>query len=190
SSIVKDLPPTPSKFHYIFNLRDLSRIYNGLVSTIPERFQTAAQLTRVWRNECLRVLYDRLIDSQDRKMVDDKLSQLINDQPLLKPHVEYIFRQPSLYGDYRTALDIGEARIYEDIQDYDAAKALFEEILQEYNEQYTRMNLVLFDDALEHLTRIHRVIRMDKGNALLVGVGGSGKSSLTRLAAFAAGCEV
>ena len=39
------------------------------------------------------------------------------------------------------------------------------------------MNLVLFDDALEHLTRIHRVIRMDKGNALLVGVGGSGKAS-------------
>ena len=64
------------------------------------------------------------------------------------------------------------------------------QILSEYNESHTAMNLVLFDDALEHLTRIHRVIRMDEGHALLVGVGGSGRQSLARLAAFAAGYEV
>ncbi|CAF1153283.1 unnamed protein product [Adineta ricciae] len=189
-AILDALPPTPSKFHYIFNLRDLSRIFNGLVLTTPDRFPTAALLARVWRNECLRVLYDRLIDVQDRKFIDDKLQSLVDDQSLLKPHSELIFRQPSLFGDYRTALDIGEAQIYEDIVDYEAAKAIFEEILAEYNEQFTRMNLVLFEDALEHLTRIYRVIRMDKGNALLVGVGGSGKASLTRLAAYAAHCEV
>lgn len=63
-------------------------------------------------------------------------------------------------------------------------------ILEEYNENHKPMNLVLFDNALEHLTRIHRVIRMDQGNTLLVGVGGSGRQSLARLAAFAAGCEV
>jgi len=58
----------------------------------------------------------------------EKLHSLITDQPTLKPHSEIIFRKPSLYGDYRTALDMGEARIYEDIQDYEAAKALFDEV--------------------------------------------------------------
>ena len=69
-SIVNDLPPTPSKFHYIFNLRDLSRIYNGLVLTTPDRFQTCAQIARVWRNEAIRVISDRLIEFDDKKIVN------------------------------------------------------------------------------------------------------------------------
>lgn len=67
---------------------------------------------------------------------------------------------------------------------------ILQQILEEYNETNSKMNLVLFDDALEHLTRIHRIIRTDRGHALLVGVGGSGKQSLAKLAAFTAGCEV
>lgn len=47
--------------------------------------------------------------------------------------------------------------------------------------------MVLFDMALEHLTRIHRVLKMDTGHIMLIGVGGSGKTLMTRLAAFTAG---
>ena len=75
--IVRDLPPTPSKFHYIFNLRDLSRIYHGLSQTIPERFDTPGFFVRVWRNECLRVFYDRLTTDKDHTLVSDHISELL-----------------------------------------------------------------------------------------------------------------
>ncbi|NXF29028.1 DYH10 protein, partial [Nyctibius bracteatus] len=186
--IIRDLPPTPSKFHYIFNLRDLSRVYNGLTLTSPERFQTVTQMVRVWRNECLRVFHDRLINEADKALVQGHIKSLIEEN--FRDDLEQAMRDPILFGDFTMALSEEEPRIYEDIQDYDAAKALFQEILEEYNEMNTKMNLVLFDDALEHLIRVHRIIRMDRGHALLIGVGGSGKQSLTRLAAYTAGCEV
>ena len=84
--IVRDLPPTPSKFHYIFNLRDLSRIYHGLTLTIPDRFDSPSNFVRVWRNECLRVFYDRLTNDKDRTLVSEHISELL--QQHLGSHTE------------------------------------------------------------------------------------------------------
>lgn len=43
-----------------------------------------------------------------------------------KSDMEAVMRDPILFGDYRTALSDTEPRVYEDIQDYDASKALFQ----------------------------------------------------------------
>ena len=60
---------------------------------------------------------------------------------------------------------------------------VLEDKLAEYNETSTlgAMDLVLFNQAMEHITRIARIIDQPCGNALLVGVGGSGKQSLAKL---------
>ena len=45
----------------------------------------------------------------------------------------------------------------------------------------------MFTDAIEHVSRVARVIRQPQGNALLLGVGGSGRQSMTRLATYISG---
>ncbi len=63
-------------------------------------------------------------------------------------------------------------------------QTIAEEALEDYNQINTaQMKLVLFMDALKHMCRISRIIRQPLGNALCLGMGGSGRQSMTRLAA-------
>lgn len=64
-------------------------------------------------------------------------------------------------------------RIYEDLQDMSVLRKYLEGQMEEYNHSpgVVKMDLVLFEDAIEHICRIERVISQPRGNILLVGIG-------------------
>ena len=73
----------------------------------------------------------------------------LQDSPILRTK-----RQLSMQGE--------EGRLYEDLGSYDDMKPVIEDMLAEYNAKKKPMNLVFFDDAIEHLTRIHRILRLQQ----------------------------
>ena len=75
-------------------------------------------------------------------------------------------------------------QIYDQIPNVDHMSKVLMDSLKEYNEMNAEMDLVLFEDAMKHVARIVRIVLNPAGHALLVGVGGSGKQSLSRLASF------
>ena len=65
------LKPTPSKQHYLFNLRDISRIYQGIVNADKKQITQPVALMRLWIHENTRVFGDRLIEVKERKWLED-----------------------------------------------------------------------------------------------------------------------
>lgn len=77
-----------------------------------------------------------------------------------------------------------EEKMYDQFPSIDALTDRLAEALREYNDTNAVMDLVLFEDAMKHVCRITRIVSNDAGHALLVGVGGSGKQSLSKLSSF------
>jgi len=77
-------------------------------------------------------------------------------------------------------------RVYEEVTNFDRLREFLLDKLESYNVQpkLIKMDLVLFKDAITHVTKIYRVLNLKRGHCFLVGVGGSGRHSLSRLSAF------
>lgn len=81
-------------------------------------------------------------------------------------------------------LDSGVS-LYEEVTDSRKLYKILENKQDDYNFSSTdKLDLVFFDDAVEQILRICRILRQPRGNAMLIGVGGSGKQSLSKLASF------
>ncbi|KAM9330540.1 dynein axonemal heavy chain 6 [Gastrophryne carolinensis] len=185
-----DLLPTPAKSHYVFNLRDLSKCIQGILQCDPGTVRDQMQIFRLFCHECQRVFHDRLINNEDKQYFNTMLSEMASKHFGVQIEPEYFVTKPIIFGDFiKVGADKAE-RVYEDLTDMDKIRSVLQDYLDDYNMVNAKdVKLVFFQDAIEHVSRIARMIRQERGNALLVGVGGTGKQSLTRLAAHICGYQ-
>ena len=213
--VSKKLLPTPAKFHYVFSLRDLSLLFQGVMKCDTELFFNVEDvatpiilLLRLWRHEATRVFADRLVDAQDKQWFDSNLDSILSrfdDETAfnvgsipkqsyfvdflgvsteIDPETGSLMPQSSLGG---SVSEETYRKRYLPVETLIQLKDKLRSMVQVYNAtegKAKRLDLVLFDAAVKHIVRIARLLSMQRGNMLLVGVGGSGKRSLARLAAF------
>jgi dynein heavy chain, axonemal len=122
------------------------------------------------------------------KELGEEYGQVVQSKSLF---VDFL-REPPENDDPEVEIDLEALKVYEKVPSLDILRDRLMEYMKQYNEvvRGAKMDLVLFEDAMKHIVRISRIIRTSRGNALLVGVGGSGKQSLTKLAAFIAKSQV
>ncbi|XP_023385619.1 dynein heavy chain 9, axonemal [Pteropus vampyrus] len=179
--------PTAIKFHYIFNLRDFANIFQGILFSSVECIKSTQDLVKLYLHESNRVYRDKMVEENDFNLFDKIQTEVVKK---IFDDIEETMEQTRSLNMYcHFANGIGEPK-YMPVQSWELLTQTLVEALENHNEVNTVMDLVLFEDAIRHVCHINRILESPRGNALLVGVGGSGKQSLTRLAAFISSMDV
>lgn len=191
------------------SLADLDPLISLLASQNQQQQQhsIARYILSLWGHECQRVFADKLVSLSEKgwvleatkNLAQQHLSSLLpvsiiedallphnmvfvdclRDAPIDEITGEPSGPRPSTYESVTGGLSAAGGRIQQ----------LVDLINSEIRSSGQKHTIVLFEDALEHLLRISRLMAMEKGHGLLVGVGGSGKQSLAKLAAAIAGAR-
>ncbi|XP_049715501.1 dynein axonemal heavy chain 9 isoform X2 [Elephas maximus indicus] len=179
--------PTAIKFHYVFNLRDFANIFQGILFSSVECVKSTQDLVKLYLHESNRVYRDKMVEEKDFDLFDKIQTEVMKK---IFDDIEETMEQTQNLNMYcHFANGIGEPK-YMPVQSWELLTQTLVEALENHNEVNTVMDLVLFEDAMRHICHINRILESPRGNALLVGVGGSGKQSLTRLAAFISSMDV
>lgn len=172
--------PIPSKAHYIFNLRDVAKVLQGMLMVKPQSLSSQEQFCRLWFHEVCRVFYDRLCTPEDRDWFQRlvmKTMQVNFKQDVEKKEL-FESENPILFGSFMSILEDKKKALYEEGRNFQRISMIMQTVM----ETQTALNLSLFKQAVEQIAYIARVLAQERGHMMLVAVGGSGKTSLTSLA--------
>ncbi|CAH0695355.1 unnamed protein product [Spodoptera exigua] len=161
--------PTPAKFHYVFNLRDLSRIWEGILHIKREEIQSVNTALKLWFHECLRVISDRFTTFDDKnwfvanfwKTAAQELPEYVSEFPDEETYFVNFLREPvEPTGDEDEDFSTDAPKVYEELPSWEFVLNKLVGFQDLFNEQIrgAHLDLVFFHDAMVHLFIISRII--------------------------------
>ncbi|CAK9808069.1 Dynein axonemal heavy chain 7 [Anthophora plagiata] len=198
NSVIKILRPIPAKFQYQFNTRDISKVISGCSLLQKDSIETKVTFIRLWAHEIWRVFGDRMLDHSDKEWLFLQIKNISKCH--FKDSFETVF-------DYLPKFDNNEItkdsfnnlmfsnfinaeqdgiKAYEEISSTEKLKNKILFYLNEYNNNNTKkhIDLIVSQYILECLIKISRILATPRGNLLMISNIGSGRKSLTILAAY------
>ncbi|GBM54365.1 Dynein heavy chain 2, axonemal [Araneus ventricosus] len=186
-AIRKIFLPVPSRLHYVFGLKDVKKVLYRILDIDPEVLHDKTALTKFWFHECTREFSDRFTNAGEKEEFFNMLEDVTDKEFLIKMKDHYKDPQEIKFLKSRDA-DKG----YDEMKDPIFLRDFFERRVNEMRkaEDSFSNEFVLFENNINHLCHIIRGIENSHGNMLLLGATGTGKRSLSRLAAFILNYEV
>jgi dynein heavy chain, axonemal len=123
-----ELLPTPAKSHYVFNLRDLSKCIQGILQVKPESIIDKDAVARLFYHESQRVFHDRLINEEDKKYFHNILSEMSGKYFGHVVDAKLFSEKPIIFGDFMKMGAETENKLYEEINDYEKLKSVFQDV--------------------------------------------------------------
>ncbi|XP_050037127.2 dynein heavy chain, cytoplasmic isoform X2 [Dermacentor andersoni] len=168
--------------HYVYSPRELTRWVRGICEALrPLETLPVEGLVRIWAHEGLRLFQDRLVEDEERAWTDENV-----DAVALKhfPNInqDEALGRPILYSNWLSKDYVPVKR--DELRNYVKAR------LKIFYEEELDVQLVLFNEVLDHVLRIDRIFRQPQGHLLLIGVSGAGKTTLSRFVAWMNGLSV
>lgn len=178
---------TPLRPHYIFSLKDITRVIQGISMIDKINCDSKAILLKLGFHENMRVFEDKMITQSDRDLMRKKIIEQFDATfdlkmaDLLPGNDELSFVN---FVDVRNSYACVVSR-NPDEKIADLLKETLENQLQLYNkEQKFPINIAFFTEAIFQICKMNRIFNMQRGHMLLIGEPGTGKHTLVKLAGF------
>jgi dynein heavy chain len=189
-NVAASLLPNPSKSHYVFSLQDVIKVAEGFSVLQPSAIDSKDLSLKFFCSEVTRVYAGRLIDMQDRAVVKKILDDAA--QAHMDSNLRGIFT--SSKGEvvpFANFLRSVENQKGPEESSFADMKVCLENKFSEYlsSTGIAPFTMVFFKEAIVNTATISHVLRIPRATSMLVGLGSSGRSTLTKLASFMLGYD-